>query len=60
MGLRADFTVSTALSLVGGAFAYKMYKENHEITGGDALFMGSNAIKGALILEIPIHLHMTG
>ncbi|MEO0194504.1 MAG: hypothetical protein ABIL53_07710 [candidate division WOR-3 bacterium] len=55
-GLRTDFTVSTALSLVGGALAYNLTKDKYEITGGDALFMGSNAIKGVLILETPIHL----
>ncbi|MEO0173590.1 MAG: hypothetical protein ABIL16_02555 [candidate division WOR-3 bacterium] len=53
---KVDLSIAMALSIGGGLGTYYLTKDNYEITGGDAIFIGANVIKGAVILETPIKL----
>lgn len=54
--IKWDFLIATALSITGGLGTYTLTKDNYKITGGDALFIGANVIKGAVIFETPVQL----
>jgi hypothetical protein len=52
--LKTDLGIVTGLSIVGGLGTFTLTYNDHSITAGDALFMASNMIKGAFVLEAPI------
>jgi len=45
---------ATTLSIGGGLRTFALNVNDYDITAGDALFIGSNTLKGALILSAPI------
>jgi len=46
--------MATTLSIGGGLGTFALNVNDYDITAGDALFIGSNTLKGALILSAPI------
>jgi len=51
---KADLGIITGLSIVGGLGTFALTYNDYSITDGDALFIASNIVKGAFVLEAPI------
>jgi len=51
---KADLGIITGLSIVGGLGTFALKFNDYSITDGDALFIASNVVKGAFVLEAPI------
>ena len=51
---KADLGIITGLSIAGGLGTFALTYNDYSITDGDALFIASNIVKGAFVLEAPI------
>ena len=51
---KLHLAAATTLSIGGGLGTFALNVNDYDITAGDALFIGSNTLKGALILSAPI------
>jgi hypothetical protein len=51
---KLDLGIITGLSIVGGLGTFALTYNDYSITDGDALFIASNIVKGAFVLEAPI------
>jgi len=52
--IKLHLAAATTLSIGGGLGTFALNVNDYDITAGDALFIGSNTLKGALILSAPI------
>jgi hypothetical protein len=53
---KAELGIITGLSIAGGLGTFALTYNDYSITDGDALFIASNIVKGAFVLETPIRL----
>jgi hypothetical protein len=51
---KLDLGIITGLSIAGGLGTFTLKHNDYSITDGDALFIASNIVKGAFVLEAPI------